>query len=255
MAIIRSIAVGKARKSAGNVTFRTVRGRTIMSEKIAPSEGTRVPGQAMPARNALFGFITRYARMHAADINASFNQTKYGSQRNYFIKLNYVALSAAFETLLEDPYDDITDTMIENAVTTYATSNPTSIYRVRLSGYPDVYLSGAWKSSENPTPAKPSPNAPSITAVSLAGTPLPNNGNVDAGNAEQKSLAITGKNLVTSMTVSYGGSSGDVALSTLSPSVSSSTNITCNITVSSSGPLVIKYNGQQLWTCGVTVEI
>lgn len=255
MAIIRSIAVGKARKSAGNVTFRTVRGRTIMSEKVAPNEGTRVPGQAMPSRNALFGFITRYARMHAADINVSFNQTKYGSQRNYFIKLNYVALSAAFQDLLEDPYDDITDTMIDTAVTSYATSNPTAIYRVRLSGYPDVYLSGAWRSSDNPTPAEPSPNMPSITAVTLSGTSLPNKGNVDAGNAGNKSLAITGKNLVTSMTVSYGGSSGDVALSTLSPSVSSNTSITCNINVSALGPLVIKYNGQTLWTCGVAVEI
>lgn len=41
MAIIRSLAIGKGSKSAGNITFRTVRGRTIVSEKLASASDAR----------------------------------------------------------------------------------------------------------------------------------------------------------------------------------------------------------------------
>lgn len=147
MAIIRSIAVGKAKKSAGNVTFRTVRGRTIMSEKVGERTTTR--GPRLTVYEARFKLISMYIGMHRSSINVSFNKTKYGSQGNYFYKVNKAALEAAVAALVNDA-ESATPEMVEAAVTAYAKENPTSIYRVKLSGFDVVYLTDAWNDDDNP---------------------------------------------------------------------------------------------------------
>lgn len=146
MAIINSMGVGRARKSMGNVTYRTVRGRTIGSQKITPGAVTRVPTAGQSSRQNVFGLINRFMALHGQDIDDSFNKTAYGSQRNYFMKVNYNALSAA----LAGVSADASDGDIEQAITTYATTNQTAIYRVKKSGFPIVYLTGAWEASQNP---------------------------------------------------------------------------------------------------------
>lgn len=148
MAIIRSIAVGKAKKSAGNVTFRTVRGRTIMSEKVGERAETRVPGQ-YTLYEARFKLISMYIGMHRSSINVSFNKTKYGSQGNYFYKVNKAALEAAISSLTGNAAAATPD-MVEAAITAYAKEHPTAIYRVKLSGFDPVYLSDAWDDADNP---------------------------------------------------------------------------------------------------------
>lgn len=153
MAIIRSLAVGKSRKSAGNLTFRTVRGRTIMSEKVGSRPVTRVDG-ALSVYEARFRLISMYIGAHRADINASFDKSKYGSQGNYFYTVNKKGLEAAIDSLLPNA-QSTTVAEIESAVTTYATANPTEIYRVKRTGYAQVYLTKAWSSADNPTPAAP----------------------------------------------------------------------------------------------------
>lgn len=145
MAIINSMGVGRARKSAGNMTYRTVRGRTIGSQKIV-SATTRVPTGAQSEKQKVFGLISIFMAAHAASINQSFDRTKYGSERNYFMKVNYSGLYAA----LSDVPVDATLADIEEAIETYATSNPTAIYRVKKSGTPVVYLKGAWDDTANP---------------------------------------------------------------------------------------------------------
>lgn len=146
MAIINSMGVGRARKSAGNMTYRTVRGRTIGSQKIM-SATTRVPTGAQSERQKVFGHISTFMAAHAASIDKSFDRTKYGSQRNYFMKVNYSGLYAA----LSGVPADATLADIEEAIETYATSNPTAIYRIKKSGVPVVYLEGAWDDDVNPT--------------------------------------------------------------------------------------------------------
>lgn len=147
MAIINSMGVGRARKSMGNVTYRTVRGRTIGSQKISPGAVTRVPTAGQSSKQTVFGLINRFMALHAQSIDDSFNKTAYGSQRNYFMKVNYSALSAALAAVSADASDGD----IEQAVTTYAQANQTAIYRVKKSGSPIVYLTGAWDDSQNPT--------------------------------------------------------------------------------------------------------
>lgn len=155
MAIISSMGVGKARKSMGNVTYRTVRGRTIGSQKRAATGSTattRGDGSVMSRQQALFGMASMYMQAHASDIGVSFNKSRFGSQRNYFFKTNRKALFAALASLAmvakNQGYPSLTD--VESAIAAYATENPKAIYRVKLSGFEPVYLTGAWSSDDNP---------------------------------------------------------------------------------------------------------
>lgn len=150
MAIINSLAVGKARKSAGNLTYRLVRGRTIASEKIGarPKDGTtRAPGEGLLQIQVL-AVISAFMRIHKTDIQVSFNKTKYGSQRNFFMKINY----KAFKTMVQSAalVEGMTDEEINTAVGVWATANPNQIVRVRLAGFDSVYLNKAWSSDDNP---------------------------------------------------------------------------------------------------------
>lgn len=147
------MAVGKGRKSAGNITFRTVRGRTIMSEKVGPRDvSTR--GETLSIYERNFKYISMYIGAHRKDINVSFDKTKFGSQGNYFYKLNKTALEAALLELT-GLTDSATMVQVENAITEYATANPAAIYRVKRSGYESKYLTGEWKSSDNPVEPEP----------------------------------------------------------------------------------------------------
>lgn len=155
MAIVNSVFMGLARNSAGNGTFRTVRGRTIASQKI--SKRGAVAGNLSKNQFAL-AVISRYASLHAADINVSFDPTTYGSARNAFFKLNYDALKAAVSALYTASLQTgaakfPTDSELESAIASYAQSNPSAIYRVKRAGYEVVYLSGEWSSDDNPEAA------------------------------------------------------------------------------------------------------
>lgn len=152
MAIVRSIGVGKSRGSVGNLTYRVVRGRTISSEKVGERPTTRGIGSGS-VQNALFGMVAMYMDAHATDIQVSFNKTQYGSQRNYFMKLNFAALKIALLSLASTakqmgslPSLDV----IESAISDYATTNPTKIIRVKLTGFDMKYLAGVWSSEDNP---------------------------------------------------------------------------------------------------------
>ena len=154
MAIINAIGVGRAKKSIGNITYRSVRGRTVASQKrVQGEQGAITRGMSGNLRKPIFAMINLYMAEHASDIQVSFNRSKYGSQRNYFFTINYRGLSAALMELASRA--SITNELpslseIDNAITTYATENPESIYRVRLDGFQSVYLTGAWTPDDNP---------------------------------------------------------------------------------------------------------
>lgn len=175
MAIINSMGVGRSRKSMGNVTYRTVRGRTIGSQKRGANVVTRAPNAVQEQSRALFRAISMYISLHRADVNASFDKTRYGSQGNYFMKLNKQAIRAAVSGVV---YGNSSMEEIVSAIESYATENPKSIFRVKKSGVPPVYLSGAWESSDNPAPVIPPTGvrvngaAGQKSAAFVASTPL-----------------------------------------------------------------------------------
>lgn len=154
MAIINAIGVGRAKKSIGNITYRTVRGRTVASQKrVQGEQGAITRGLKGNLRKPIFAMINLYMAEHASDLQVSFNRSRYGSQRNYFFTMNYRGLSAALLPLastaaINNELPSLAE--IDEAIATYATANPESIYRVRLDGFPIVYLSGEWSSDDNP---------------------------------------------------------------------------------------------------------
>lgn len=150
MAIINSLAIGRARKSAGNITYRTVRGRCIASQKVSPA-GTRVT--TLSLTQAFFSLVNTFMQLHGTDIDVSFNKSKYGSQRNYFFSKNKSALRAALTSLMTEYISSgmkPTAAEIDAAIGTYATSNPNAIYRVSLTGFDPVFMTGPWTSNDNP---------------------------------------------------------------------------------------------------------
>lgn len=148
MAIINAIGIGKARGSMGNVTYRTVRGRTVGSLKRGSVDpATRAEGDTLT--QFVFGLMARYAAARAADIENSFSKTKYGSARNAFMKLNYDGFKAALESLYQVGMKAsmITDAQLDEAIHGYAAANPMVIVRAKIDGEPTVYLSGVWDSN------------------------------------------------------------------------------------------------------------
>lgn len=154
MAIISSMGVGRSKKSMGNVTYRVVRGRTIGSQKRgAGATGATTRGLTGNIRKPLFAMISSFMKAHDTDIQVSFNKSQYGSQRNYFFAQNYGALSAALQALAVSAAASGVmplESEVEAAITAYATANPTAIYRVKLAGFDNVFMDGAWDSNDNP---------------------------------------------------------------------------------------------------------
>lgn len=85
MAVINSLAIGNGVKSAGNITYRRTRGRTIASQRITENKSNTAAQQAQRGK---FKVMTQFASLMSAFIDKAFDKTKYGSQRNNFIKQN-----------------------------------------------------------------------------------------------------------------------------------------------------------------------
>lgn len=99
MAIDNGNLMSGIRGSAGNTTWRRVRGRTIQCQKRQSGKNTiqtrAVGGLVRTYREALFFIMSAFADGMQNTINESFNPTKYGSRRNAFFKLNYSAVESA----------------------------------------------------------------------------------------------------------------------------------------------------------------
>lgn len=230
MARVKSQTVGKASGRVGNIYFRTVRGRTIQCDlPTVNSAVTRAPQSV--ARQNVFGLVNRFAKNHASSISQSFDKTKYGSQRNGFVKQNYYHLSMALSSL--SSMQGVTDEQIENAVTAYATENPTAIYRVKKAGTPTVYLTGAWDDAANPMTATVYVAGSKVTSSAAAIS-------ITTGDA----LKIVGDNLNGSLSFGIVSDLGD-AVSTVSQSSAvtevsvSDTEITAKFAASQNGKYLV----------------
>lgn len=83
MAIINSLAIGKSVKSAGNLTYKTVRGRTIASQRITTNRSNTA---AQQMQRSSFGNSNQAMQLVLPWINSCFEKSKYGSSRNAFLK-------------------------------------------------------------------------------------------------------------------------------------------------------------------------
>lgn len=85
MAIVNSLAIGKSVKSAGNLTYKTVRGRTIASQRITTNKSNTLKQSIQRTR---FSLASQAAQLIQLFINNCYDKSKYGSSRNEFMRIN-----------------------------------------------------------------------------------------------------------------------------------------------------------------------
>lgn len=85
MAIVNSLAIGKSVKSAGNLTYKTVRGRTIASQRITSNKSNTA---AQASQRYSFGQSSLALKLIQQYIAVCYEKSKYGSSRNAFFKTN-----------------------------------------------------------------------------------------------------------------------------------------------------------------------
>ena len=104
MAIVRSIAVGKARKSAGNVTFATVKGQVVMKEKpLSVKNPQTAAQQAQREKMTKLVYIWQHLGKYAKD--GITRMSKYGSQYNRFVSNNMPLISNIWRSSSEELND------------------------------------------------------------------------------------------------------------------------------------------------------
>lgn len=85
MAIVQSLAIGKSVKSAGNLTYKTVRGRCIASQRITQNKSNTL---LQSAQRSIFAQAVKIATLMQVYINNCYEKSKYGSARNAFMNVN-----------------------------------------------------------------------------------------------------------------------------------------------------------------------
>lgn len=99
MAIINSLAIGKSYKSAGNLTYKTVRGRTIASQRITQNTSNTA---AQGVQRSRFGATAQCMQLFLPYVNNFFEKTKYGSARNQYVRMNkFINLNGLFGEIKE----------------------------------------------------------------------------------------------------------------------------------------------------------
>lgn len=152
MAKVFSHTVFKGSGSVGATYYRKSRGRSILCQK--PGERSAEFKGLNSEERCILACISLFSAMHAQSIKNSFNRTKYGTYRNYFMKCNYTALKKAFlvelvpQMLLDNAMP--TPEQVEMAIENYAVAHPNEIYRIKKSGYPIVMLEDGWDDADDP---------------------------------------------------------------------------------------------------------
>lgn len=90
MAIINSLGIGKSVKSAGNLTYKTIRGRTIASQRIISNKSNTMK---QSIQRTHFRLASQAAQLLQLFIDNCYEKSKYGSARNNFMRINksYIA--------------------------------------------------------------------------------------------------------------------------------------------------------------------
>lgn len=91
MAIVNSLAVGKATKTAGEITYANVRGRTIARRRIIANKSDTAEQRRQRTQ---FGKVSTLAAIIDPYIKQNFVPSAYGSARNRFIKSCWAQIRA-----------------------------------------------------------------------------------------------------------------------------------------------------------------
>ena len=146
MAQIKQVGIG--RKSSGTIDGITyyVRGGVTYARSVPNMPASVYNTPEAKKRQAIFKLIQMHMRFHLRTIRQTFTPKGNGTPSNRYLSLNYKALSKALDELAEQycAGEDVTIEDVESAISIYAAAHPKSITIAHLSGYQDVYLTGAW---------------------------------------------------------------------------------------------------------------
>ena len=140
--------IGPGRKTSGTIdgiTYVTRNGKTyVRSTPTMPIRAYRTP--AALKRQAIFKMVQMHLKYHLRTIRQTFTPKGNGSAVNRYYSVNGKALTKALEALADRLVagEDITLTEVEAAIAAYATEHPEAIRIGKLSGYGEVFLTGAW---------------------------------------------------------------------------------------------------------------
>ncbi len=140
--------IGPGRKTSGTIdgiTYVTRNGKTyVRSTPTMPIKAYRTP--AALKRQAIFKMVQMHMKYHLRTIRQTFTPKGNGSAVNRYYSVNGKALTKALEALADRLVagEDITLTEVEAAIAAYATEHPEAIRIGKLSGYGEVFLTGAW---------------------------------------------------------------------------------------------------------------
>lgn len=198
MSVIYSHSMGGAKKSAGLITYRKVKGRTIASQKRQGSDASvnAFLGVNNQRCNA-FALCQRFSAMHKDSINASFDSTKFGTPRNNFAKLNMPVFRAIIPAIAAE-VDKVggllivSDSDLDQYIADYCALNPGTMYRWKKSGYDIKYNVGAWDDGDNPVVEDPT--APRYIRVASADGTL-----LSSIHSTPMQLVLSGRNLTAQM--------------------------------------------------------
>lgn len=146
MAKIKQVGLG--RKTSGTIdgiTYVTRNGVTYArSTPTMPAKAYKTP--AALKRQAVFKMIQMHLKYHLRTIRQTFTPKGNGSPSNRYYSLNGKALRLALDTLANRYVagEEVSLTEVEAAISAYAAEHPTSIRIASLSGYGEVFLTGAW---------------------------------------------------------------------------------------------------------------
>lgn len=165
MAQVIANGIGTARGRNGVNYYRRVDGRTLVCILPGPSAARKAAAKEN-INCAFMAIASLFMKVHAKAIKAAFNKVKYGSQRNYFFKVNNAGLREAWGELaqrLANGGSKVTIEEIELALQSWCTAFPNSVYRVHRDGFQDVYLTGAWNDNVAMVPLMNQPEIVSAT--------------------------------------------------------------------------------------------
>lgn len=140
--------IGPGRKTNGTIdgiTYVTRNGKTyVRSTPTMPIKAYRTP--AALKRQAIFKMVQMHMKYHLRTIRQTFTPKGNGSSVNRYYSVNGKALTKALEALADRLVagEDITLNEVEAAIAAYATEHPEAIRIGKLSGYGEVFLTGAW---------------------------------------------------------------------------------------------------------------
>lgn len=181
MAIIRSHSMGSARKSAGLITYRNSRGRVIASQKRRAFTAAELAKIRKSSPAIVFKAASMFASAYRSLIVLAFDKTKYGSEVNAFVKVNYPVIASAIAYAVQDnlqlvsspsktwaDVDNVNDFAMADVVAmvdNYTVDTDSYFVRSKLSGRAIVYVPKGSTFAATPMSADPA-----ITAMSLVST-------------------------------------------------------------------------------------